>query len=44
VKHYLVTRGVDASRVQIGSVGETEASQSPNDGPKDRRLEIHLVR
>ena len=43
VKNYLVTHGVDAGRVQVGSVGEDEASPSPKDWAKDRRVEIQLA-
>ncbi len=44
VKHYLVAHGVDANRVQVDSAGEEQASGAPNDWPKDRRVEIQLVR
>lgn len=44
VKEYLVTHGVDASRVQVESAGETQASAEPKDWPKDRRVEVQLVR
>lgn len=43
VKRYLVSNGVDAGRVQTSSVGEAEASSSPADWPKDRRVEIRLA-
>lgn len=44
VKQYLVTRGIDASRITTTSLGEDEASPSPADWPKDRRVEIQLAR
>jgi peptidoglycan-associated lipoprotein len=44
VKRYLTTHGVDAGRVEVGSVGEAEASQAPKDWAKDRRVEVQLVR
>jgi peptidoglycan-associated lipoprotein len=44
VKHYLVTHGVDAARVQVESVGEEEASPAPKDWAKDRRVEVQLAR
>jgi len=44
VKRYLVANGVDADRVQTSSVGEEEASPSPADWPKDRRVEIQLAK
>lgn len=44
VKRYLVTHGVDATRVQVESVGEDAASPAPKDWAKDRRVEIQLVR
>lgn len=44
VKAYLVGQGIDASRVLVDSVGEDAASASPQDWPKDRRVEIQLVR
>ena len=43
VKHYLVTHGIESSRVQVDSVGEEEASPAPKDWAKDRRVEIQLV-
>lgn len=43
VKRYLVANGVTADRVQTSSVGEEEASPSPADWPKDRRVEIRLA-
>ncbi len=43
VKRYLVANGVAADRVQTSSVGEEEASASPADWPKDRRVEIQLA-
>ena len=44
VKHYLVTHGVDPTRVQVESLGEDQASPAPQDWPKNRRVEIQLVR
>ena len=44
VKHYLVTHGVETSRVQVESIGEGEASPAPKDWAKDRRVEIQLGR
>ena len=43
VKRYLTTNGVEPNRVQTSSVGEEEASPSPADWPKDRRVEIRLA-
>lgn len=43
VKRYLVTNGVEEGRVATSSVGEDEASPSPADWPKDRRVEIQLA-
>jgi outer membrane protein OmpA-like peptidoglycan-associated protein len=43
VKRYLVTNGVDTGRVLTSSVGESEASASPQDWAKDRRVEIQLA-
>lgn len=43
VKAYLVKHGVEAERVEVGSAGETEASEAPKDWPKDRRVQIQLV-
>lgn len=44
VKRYLVTHGVDANRVDVGSVGEEAASPEAKDWAKDRRVEIQLAR
>jgi peptidoglycan-associated lipoprotein len=44
VKDHLVTHGVESNRVQVESVGEDQASPAPQDWPKDRRVEIQLVR
>jgi peptidoglycan-associated lipoprotein len=44
VKRYLVGHGVDAARVQVESLGEDQASAAPKDWPKDRRVEVQLVR
>lgn len=43
VKAYLVTHGVDAARVQVESAGEKEASDAPEQWPKDRRVQIKLA-
>ena len=43
VKRYLVTHGVTENRVQVDTVGEDEARDTPKDWPKDRRVEIQLV-
>jgi outer membrane protein OmpA-like peptidoglycan-associated protein len=43
VKRYLVSHGVESTRVQVESVGEEAASPAPKDWPKDRRVEIQLV-
>ncbi len=43
VKNYLVTHGVDTTRVQVESVGEDKASPAPKDWPKNRRVEVQLV-
>lgn len=43
VKQYLVTHGVETSRVQAESVGEDEASPAPKDWARDRRVEIQLA-
>ena len=44
VQQYLVTHGVNASRVEVGSVGAEEARDTPKDWPKDRRVEIRLAK
>ena len=43
VKQYLVTHGVNDNRVQVDSVGEDDARESPDKWKKDRRVEIQLV-
>lgn len=43
VQRYLVTHGVDASRVETATVGADEARDTPQDWPKDRRVEIQLA-
>jgi outer membrane protein OmpA-like peptidoglycan-associated protein len=43
VKTYLVTNGVDRSRVQIVSDGSEDASPYPKDWPTDRRVGIQLA-
>jgi peptidoglycan-associated lipoprotein len=43
VRAYLVTHGVNESRVQVGTAGEDDARPTPQDWPKDRRVEIQLV-
>lgn len=44
VKRYLIANGVEANRVLTSSIGEEEASPSPADWPKDRRVEIQLAK
>lgn len=44
VKRYLVTHGVEDARVQVESAGEQQASAAPADWPKDRRVEVQLVK
>lgn len=43
VKRYLVTNGIETDRVVTKSVGERDASDAPQDWPKDRRVEIQLA-
>ena len=43
VKKFLVANGVGERRVVTASVGEDDASSTPKDWPKDRRVEIQLV-
>jgi peptidoglycan-associated lipoprotein len=43
VQRYLVTHGVDSSRVQIDSMGAEAATGDPADFKTDRRVEIQLV-
>ena len=43
VKAFLVTNGVDKSRVQTDSVGKDEAHAEPKEWGNDRRVEIELV-
>jgi len=43
VQRYLVTHGVDVGRVEVATVGEDEARDTPKDWPKDRRVEIQLA-
>jgi peptidoglycan-associated lipoprotein len=44
VRDYLVTHGVAISRVQVDTAGEDEARTTAADWPKDRRVEIQLVK
>ena len=44
VKDYLVQHGIDAGRVTVESAGAGEASADPEQWPKDRRVEVRLVR
>ena len=43
VKSFLVSNGVDKSRVQTDSVGKDEAHAAPKEWGNDRRVEIELV-
>jgi flagellar motor protein MotB len=43
VKAYLVSRGVDETRVLTASLGKEDASASSASWPSDRRVEIRLV-
>lgn len=43
VKAYLVKHGVEEARVQVESAGEKEASDAPEQWPKDRRVQIKLA-
>lgn len=44
VKRYLVAHHVEPARVVVESAGEEDASKAPAQWPKDRRVEIRLVR
>ncbi len=44
VKDWLVAHGIDAGRIAVESAGESQASADPEGWPKDRRVEIRLVR
>lgn len=43
VKTFLVSRGIDSGRVLTKSLGEKDASPSPEDWPKDRHVEVTLA-
>lgn len=43
VKRYLVSRGVEPGRIDVGTAGETNAHATPAEWPKDRRVEIQLA-
>lgn len=44
VRDYLVAHRIDESRIEVESAGASEASADPEGWPKDRRVEIRLVR
>lgn len=44
VKHSLTMRGIDAKRIEVFTAGEDDASDSPKDWPRDRRVEIQLTK
>jgi peptidoglycan-associated lipoprotein len=43
VKKFLVTNGIDESRVLTASMGAEGAAEAPKDWGKDRRVQIQLV-
>jgi outer membrane protein OmpA-like peptidoglycan-associated protein len=43
VRNYLISHGVEPSRVLVESRGKTDARSEPADWPKDRRVEVQLA-
>jgi outer membrane protein OmpA-like peptidoglycan-associated protein len=43
IKKYLMSQGIDASRMQTASLGKDDASPAPKEWPLDRRVQIDLV-
>lgn len=43
VRRYLVNHGVDVNRIEVDTAGADDASDSPAEWPKDRRVETQLV-
>ena len=43
IKNFLVSQGIDPGRVLTKSLGEKDASPSPEDWPKDRHVEVMLA-
>jgi outer membrane protein OmpA-like peptidoglycan-associated protein len=43
IKKYLMSQGIDASRMQTASLGKDDASPSPKEWSLDRRVQIDLL-
>ena len=44
VKRYLVTQGIEAERIQTATHGEDNSSNDPDKWPRDRHVQVELVR